>query len=260
MYLLGKNFKVGKGLKALTYIQNFMRGRNAANHNQMLNRTQGIPLSNKWKNLCPNMTADCYNYCIETTGRNNSPNAVNARYERTALFTNHTAAYFDQLEGELRKGMRAADKQGLPLAVRLNGTSDIRWEEWIVRDGKNIFELYPSVIFYDYTKLFDRHKVFSGYYPNYTLTFSYDGKSNHYLDVMHRHPNVNISVVFDKRMEMPKEWMGRRVINGGGDDERFADPKGVIVGLPAVGVLGNAKISNDFKQEAGLSALRIGGE
>ena len=36
--------------------------------------------------------------------------------------------------------------------VRLNGTSDIQWEHQLV-DGRNVFEIFPDVLFYDYTKI-----------------------------------------------------------------------------------------------------------
>jgi hypothetical protein len=45
-----------------------------------------------------------------------------------------------------------AKRIGLNPLVRPNGTSDIAFENIIVHDGKTIFQLFPDVQFYDYTK------------------------------------------------------------------------------------------------------------
>ena len=41
--------------------------------------------------------------------------------------------------------------------VRLNGTTDIQWEN--IKIDYNIFELFPEVQWYDYTKIANRRKV-----------------------------------------------------------------------------------------------------
>jgi hypothetical protein len=43
--------------------------------------------------------------------------------------------------------------------VRLNGTSDIPFENIKFMDGKNIFELFPEIQFYDYTKIPNRKDI-----------------------------------------------------------------------------------------------------
>jgi hypothetical protein len=97
----------------------------------------------------------------------------------------------------------------------------------------NIFEAFPFVQFYDYTKVLGR-KV-SGI-PNYHLTFSAaDGNDNDVESAMYN--GMNIAVVFGvkKTEALPVSYRGVQVFNGDDSDLRFLDPKGVIVGLYAKG-------------------------
>ena len=45
---------------------------------------------------------------------------------------------------------------------------------------------------------------------------------------------INVAVVF-RNAELPKTWLGIKVINGDKHDLRFKDTKGCIVGLKAKG-------------------------
>lgn len=111
------------------------------------------------------------------------------------------------------------------VTFRLNGTSDIRWEKIKVRDGKNLFELYPDVQFYDYTK---NPKRFDGSMPkNYHLTFS-RSETNHATAIELLRGGNNVAMVFDK---VPETYEGFKVVSGDETDLRFLDEKGVIVGL-----------------------------
>lgn len=112
------------------------------------------------------------------------------------------------------------------VTIRLNGTSDIPYENLrVFEGGKNIFEVFPKVKFYDYTKNYTR---FDKVLPkNYTLTFSRSETNNEKaMELLER--GFNVAMVFDKT---PKKYEGYKVINGDKDDLRFKDPKNVIVGL-----------------------------
>jgi hypothetical protein len=123
----------------------------------------------------------------------------------------------------------------------LNGTSDISFEKYgftIAYNGytieyANIFERFPNVQFYDYTKVLGR-KVNA--IKNYQLTFSAaDGND---IDVMKAiAQGYNIATVFGikKTEPMPEYYNGLPVFNGDESDLRFLDPKGVVVGLYAKG-------------------------
>ena len=62
-------------------------------------------------------------------------------------------------------------KHGLKCAVRLNGTTDIRWELKIWDDMVRLHQSF-GVHFYDYTKIANRLVPDSSVYD---LTFSYSG-------------------------------------------------------------------------------------
>ena len=56
------------------------------------------------------------------------------------------------LHTELQAFINKAEKKGKIPCIRLNGTSDIQWE-YIEYQGKNVFDTFPDVQFYDYTKI-----------------------------------------------------------------------------------------------------------
>jgi hypothetical protein len=133
---------------------------------------------------------------------------------------------------DIKLGIKQSKRLGLTPVFRLNGTSDISWEKYDMLPGLNVFECFPDVQFYDYTKVLGR-KV-SGIL-NYHLTFSAaDGND---LDVKKAIlQGLNVAVVFGikKTQPMPETYNGLPVFNGDESDLRFLDPKGVV-GLYAKG-------------------------
>lgn len=93
------------------------------------------------KNLCP-MANGCEQTCLVYTGRGMFPNVINARRQKTEMFIQDKYAFTRQLINEIDK-----IKNKNNLAIRLNGFSDISWEN-IRFDSKNIFEYFPQVKFY----------------------------------------------------------------------------------------------------------------
>jgi hypothetical protein len=193
------------------------------------------PANLSGKNTCPKATAGCKAACLNTAGRGGifkkgeTTNVIQqARIRKTKMFFENRQAFLNELTVEIIKTVKKAEKQGLIPVFRLNGTSDLSWEKYEVCNGKNIFQMFPEVQFYDYTKILGR-KV--SHIPNYHLTFSKaDGND---MDVRLAASNgMNIAAVFK---ELPEKYIGRPVINGDETDLRFLDPKGVIVGLKAKG-------------------------
>jgi hypothetical protein len=94
-----------------------------------------------------------------------------ARIRKTQYFYEDRAGFMLDLAYDIQKGIKMAEKLGLKPVFRLNGTSDLSWEKYEVPVfcTRNIFELYPNVQFYDYTKVLGR-KVAD--IPNYFLIFS----------------------------------------------------------------------------------------
>ena len=186
------------------------------------------------KNTCPKATAGCKAACLNTAGRGGifkkgeTTNVIQqARIRKTKMFFEQRDEFMTLLVKEIQAGIKKAEKLGYIPAFRLNGTSDLSWEKYRV-NGKTIFELFPDVQFYDYTKVNNR-KV--SHIKNYHLTFSKaDGND---MDVRLAASNgLNVAAVF---RSLPETYLGRPVINGDETDLRFLDPKGVIVGLKAKG-------------------------
>ncbi len=129
----------------------------------------------------------------------------------------------------MRLERRAMKKDAQPV-LRLNGTSDIAWEEL------GIPQEFPYVQFYDYTKSTLRVERFAGlvgygWPDNYHLTFSRSEKTSDATVRGMLLGGVSVAVVF--RGELPESFLGVRVIDGTRDDWRFRDPEGVVVGLVA---------------------------
>ena len=200
------------------------------------------PYTDSGVNLCANAkNAECYIACLKSAGRMGM--AFDARLNRTKLYLNDQAEYFRQLTKEITAFIKKASKKGLTPLIRLNGTSDIRWENiGFYSEGvyyRNIMEVFPDIQFYDYTKLPNREKSINGiqsFPENYDLTFSYSGAEG-YKKFNDRalKDGKRVAVVFDKLENIPVVFEGRRVISGDDTDVRHLDPKNTIVALYAKG-------------------------
>ena len=191
-----------------------------------------------------------------------------ARKRKTNLYLEDRNTFMSYLITDIQKFVRYCEKKDKLPCIRLNGTSDIQWEtiptenthysisqmyllqehaeyfegyghtEWkpckeLVdlgwREAKNIFELFPDVQFYDYTKIPTR-KVSD--IENYHLTWSYSEANMKYANWFDKIA-YNIAVVFNGAL--PIHFKGREVVNGDETDLRFLDKGNVIVGLKAKG-------------------------
>ena len=94
------------------------------------------------------------------------------RLNRTLFYFKERAKFLHIITKEIRNHEINCKKHGLKPVIRLNTTSDIMWE------NHKIMELFPNVIFYDYSKHFKRMmKYLRGELPdNYHLTFSLNEK------------------------------------------------------------------------------------
>ena len=192
-------------------------------------------------NTCPMATAGCKAACLNTAGRGGiirkgeTTNAIQtARIRKTIWFYEHRHAFMTQLIKEIGNAIKLAEKHGLTPVFRLNGTSDIRWET-IEHEGLTVFEHFPTVQFYDYTKIANRRNLPA----NYHLTFSL-AESNVNSAVTAIDNGMNVAAVFAKVPESYTLYGSLRqhhlpVVNGDDSDLRFLDLPGVIVGLKAKG-------------------------
>lgn len=206
-------------------------------------------------NTCAGATKGCKAACLNTAGRGGIVagfgiltfadiergvrNTVQAaRIARTQWLFNDRQAFLVQLVKEIAAFVRKAKAKGFTPAVRLNATSDIRWEAKPFHlDGLSIMDWFADVQFYDYTKLANR----KGVPANYHLTFSLaDGNADKARLALLN--GFNVAAVFrdieTRDHFMQTGFMGRQVIDGDETDLRFLDPRGSIVGLYAKG---NAK-------------------
>lgn len=181
--------------------------------------------------VCKFASEGCKKSCLFTAGRGAFTNVIQARVNRSKLFRDNKLAFFEQLNHEIRKMRDKAKRNGQKLAIRLNGTSDISWELIPVpmfKDKKTIFDLYPDIQFYDYTKNYTR--VERNNFKNYHLTLS---RSEHNESkVLPLINKANVAVVFN---DVPNTYKGFKVIDGDKHDLRFLDVSNVIVGLTAKG-------------------------
>jgi hypothetical protein len=181
-------------------------------------------------NLCPWASKGCEAACLNTSGHGAFSSVQESRVRKTHFFWFSKFQFLRQLVTEIEAAKRKAARKGLTLAVRLNLTSDVMWETIGDEDGKTIFQHFPGTVFYDYTKSRKRMENFlTGNFPrNYSLTFS-RSESNEREVKKISEAGGNVAIVF--RGKLPSEWNGKRVISGDESDARFADPRGVVVGL-----------------------------
>lgn len=190
----------------------------------------------KWNTCSMAKLAQCDKACLYSAGRGAFNSVQQARIAKTVRFFEDRTGFMADLVFSIKALVRKATKQGLKPLVRLNGTSDIRWETvGLTVDGieyANIFDVFPDVQFYDYTKDANRKALPS----NYDLTFSYSGVEGFQPFVKKAVDNgMRLAVVFRTEASIPNTFRGIPVVSGDKSDVRHLDAQGVVVGLYAKG-------------------------
>lgn len=189
---------------------------------------------------CAKRTTGCTDACLNLAGRGGmfkkgeTTNVIQqARIRKTKMFFEQRQDFMLALKKDIELGIKQSKKLGLIPVFRLNGTSDLAWEKYDMIPGQNVFECFPDIQFYDYTKILGR-KVKG--IANYHLTFSAaDGNDADVYRAIAEGYNVATVFGLKKTEPMPETYLGRAVFNGDESDLRFLDPKSVIVGLYAKG-------------------------
>jgi hypothetical protein len=223
------------------------------------------PASTSGVNVCAG-AGNCKKICLHFAG---NPVYMNnkqaARVRRTLAFAADSQRFVQLIVCAILDKINK--NKGEPIALRLNGTSDIAWENvdftvtpefaafcrvkfgYVVPMGKrNIFELfkviealYPavSVTFYDYTKI--KRNWAECERLGYHLTVSYDGAdniANHKIVASALSAGVNVAAAFAIKKGQPLPpvaYIANRsfkVVDGDLTDYRPADPAGfTIIGL-----------------------------
>ena len=110
--------------------------------------------------LCAGASASgCAKPCLIGSGMLGMTTGQNAATRRTILFILDTVRFYEML---MKECISLYKKHGDKLAVRLNGTTDIDFSEFIAS--------IPFIRFYDYTKVYAR--LLKNKLANYDLTYS----------------------------------------------------------------------------------------
>jgi hypothetical protein len=191
------------------------------------------PASGSGENVCA--LADlalCADPCLNTAGRGAMSNVQLGRLRKTLYFQQYKEQFLSQLVKEIVAAEKKAKKKEMTLLVRLNGTSDIRWENY------DVIQKFPQIQFYDYTKLVNRRNI----PDNYDLTFSYSGVGG--FDRFNKkavEAGMRVAVVFRNRaiveqmLANDETFLNLSVVDGDDTDVRHIDPQGVVVALYAKG-------------------------
>ena len=184
-------------------------------------------------NVCPMASEGCKKACLNTSGHGAFSNVQNGRINKTRWLIQEPNTFMRQLINEIKNFILNCEKNGFIPCLRLNGTSDIAWENKQY-EGKTIFEYFPNLIIYDYTKVYKRAlKFVNGQMPkNYYITYSLnEDNKKEAFNILKL--GGNISAVF--RKYLPKTFKGFNVLNADETDLRFLDIKNSICGLVAKG-------------------------
>jgi hypothetical protein len=191
------------------------------------------------KNLCAFATAGCAAACLFTAGRGKFSNVKQARIKKADYFLSDRNHFMTSLTDQIIRLAKKHDN----LVIRLNGTTDIPFEDILI-NGYNIFQLFPKIQFYDYTK--NPRRFYSNKNPNYHLTFSRaETDQNKLWSIQVLKDGYNIATVFEKslfevltttkgqKIQVGENWY--KVVNGDESDLRFLDAENVVVALKAKG-------------------------
>jgi len=186
-------------------------------------------------NVCPAASAGCISACLVNSGhggmsdKNGYNRVQECRIEKTKFLHSNRKAFMAQLELEITKFVKRAEKKGLTPCIRFNGTSDLPFYDEKFTGG--LVQKFPDLQFYDYSKIPKvAQKFATGQLPkNYHVTFSRsESNESEVLKVLEL--GGNVAVVFDSK-NLPETWKGYKVINGDESDLRFLDEPNSVCGL-----------------------------
>lgn len=195
--------------------------------------------------------AGCFEGCLNSAGRGAFNSVQAARKAKTDFFYQNRQAFLLSLCADIWTLQNRAKNLGLIPLIRPNGTSDIPYENLIVLNGKNIFQLFPTVQFYDYTKIPSRNLT-GKTCDNYDLTYSFSAITPKPISIKgltNKH-NSRVAVVFQKQSDIPKTFRSWDVVDGDNTDVRHIEPKRVVVALYAKGKA--KREDNGFVQIKGI--------
>ena len=167
-------------------------------------------------NVCPWSTAGCRALCLDTSGRLGMTTAQTAMKVRVHLMVEHPAAFIAILADETRKHAATAQANGATYVLRLNGTSDIPFDQI-----PGLYELLTGAgveRFQDYTKRPAKVRA-ATLHPDWSLTPSATERTRDYI------PGMAVVVNVHRDAPLPDTFHGLPVIDGDNDhgDLRILD-------------------------------------
>ena len=203
-------------------------------------------------NMCAQASEGCTAACLDTAGHGGfSPSVPIGRGRKTILWNLYRDGFTELLRMDVAKLEQRALARGLKPQIRLNGTTDVRWERYL--PIRQIMIDFPDVDFYDYTK----YKLSARSYgrpTNYKLTFSLSEKETSWgWALQYLKAGRPVAVVFKSKADVKTvldrgTWRGIPVVDGDEHDVRFYDGA-VITALAPKGVARNGTGGN-FLQSA----------
>lgn len=200
-------------------------------------------------NLCPYASTGCIALCLGwnsgQAGIVSKPEDMNSvrksRVYKAQVFMQHRKMYMEWLAMGIHKELAKAEREGLTLVVRLNGSSDIAWEN-MKHEGSTLFNIFPEVQFVDYTKSEARMlKWLRGDMPhNYHLTFS---RTENNEDACKAILGLGGTVAMVFANGLPEQYLGYPVVNGDQHDLIHLQNKGTIIGLKPKGKAAKRDVS-----------------
>lgn len=232
--------------------------------------------------VCPSATDSCRTNCLGTTAGGNKQypdTALSSKVLRTHFLAAHPEHFARILDSEIEAHKRKARREGAEAGIRLNVTSDIKWEQHVPQ----MFEKHKDVQFYDYTKSANRVLKSldpnSGHPENYHLTLSHTGtvESHHAHGTPHESNDASVSKVLaaggvvasvvQRGKDVPEvkgyhdvqRGVTYPVANGDDDDNTFDrhETVGRQHGTPGNGVISLLKLKGVKNEAAGAFASRV---
>ena len=241
---ISKNIKKGYLAFSLNLAHSNLSGFNVCpKANKLIDKN--VDFSSKiQKSTSKNFLSNCAFTCVASGGNAGIyPAVLESRIKKTIAFFKDRKAFLNSLVYEIEKAIKQAKKKQLKPVFRLNAYSDILWEKFKIKDNKNVFELFPNVDFYDYSKILHRKPP-----KNYQITYSHYGNWKETETALKT--GLNVAVVFEK---LPKQLtinnISYSVVDGDITDLRLNEAvnnKPVIVGLKFKG--SKAELSHQIKE------------
>lgn len=169
------------------------------------------------KTLCAGAKLNgCKTPCLISSGQLGMSTGQRAATRRTIIYLLDSDRFFTMLRKEIDGLYRKHHDQ---LAVRMNGTSDIDFSDFIAT--------MPHVRFYDYTKVFRRMAY--NRLPNYDLTYSGSAFSPKSIEITGRavREGHRVAIAFNTAERKGEFPMPEDILDFDETDLRFLDGKGL---------------------------------